>query len=178
MSYQAPQPVTLSQAEQKLYSTIVNRRDDQKWNEIADSMEVLVSSLLKRKAIPEVRQRLFADPGLAEKGKHSRQQVFESNGTSGAAISRHPHFIPYLRHFIDGPDLPRPVIEGLCNLLNEELGTSGELMDQYQRFARAAVRKYGLDRHKAGTEFFRLAIEIGMELGDAHVIRDAARSAR
>jgi len=108
----------------------------------------------------------------------SRQQVFESNATTGNAIYRHPHFIPYIHHWIRGPDLPKDVIDGLCRILNEDHATSGMVMDQYREHARASVRKHGLTPTNAATEFFRLGVEIGMEIDDARTLRDAARSTR
>jgi hypothetical protein len=86
--------------------------------------------------------------------------------------------VSYLKHFINGPDLPQPVIEGLCKILNESMGTSGMVMDQYCRFARESVRKHGLDRAKAATEFFRLGVEIGMSVDNARTLRDAAHTTR
>ncbi len=141
-------------------------------------METLIKSLLDRNAVPQVRLRLFCDPDYAETGNKCPQQVFESNGTSGNAIFRHPHFIPYLRHFIHGPDLPRAAIDGLCKILNDDLGTSGGVMDQYRKHARECVRRYGLVASDAATEFFRLGVEIGMEIHRARTLRDAARSTR
>ncbi len=135
-------------------------------------------ALLKRDAIPRVRLDLFRDPQLAETGSRSREQVFEGNGTQGREVWRHPHFPPYLKHFIEGPDLPLEAIDGLCRILNEDRGTSGMVMDQYRAFARACVRRHGLEKKKAATEFYRLGIEIGMERSDARTLRDAASTAR
>jgi hypothetical protein len=70
------------------------------------------------------------------------------------------------------------VISGLCQLLNEDRGTSGEVMTQYRRFARASVRAYSLTPRAAATEFFRLGLEIGMSVDEAKILRDAALSTR
>lgn len=176
MKYELPIAIALTKEEGDLYSQIPQESSHDDWHDIADAMESLVSSLLDRKAVPEVRLRLFCDPLYAETGSKSRQQVFESNGTSGTEIFRHPHFIPYLRHFIHGPDLPKPVMQGLCNILNEDRGTSGMLMDQFRKYGRNCVRQHKLSSSHAATEFFRLGVEIGMELHDARTLRDAARS--
>jgi len=178
MDYVAPKPIELTDAEAEFYSRIPEISAHDGWHEVADAMEALVTSLLDRKAVPEIRLRLFCDPDYAETGNKSRQQVFESNGTSGNEIFRHPHFIPYLRYFINGPDLPKPAIEGLCKILNDDVGTSGMVMDQYRKHARTCVRQYGLDPGKAAEEFFRLGVEIGMELHAARTLRDAAKSTR
>ena len=176
--YEPPKPIELTHAEAELYSHIPADPDDEGWHEVADTREALVESLRERQAILEVRLRVFFDPAYAETGNKSCEEVFESNGTSGRDIYRHPRFIPYLRYFIYGPDLPKPAIEGLCKILNDDAGTTGMVMDQYRKYARLCVRKYGLDRGKAATEFFRLGIEIGMELDAARTLRNAAKSAR
>jgi hypothetical protein len=178
VEYSPPRPIKLTDEESELYSRIPDSPTHDGWHEVADAMESLVESLLKRNAVPEVRLRLFADPDYAETGMKSRQQVFQSNGTTGNEIFRHPHFIPYLRHFVYGPDLPKPAIDGLCQILKDDRGTSGMVMDQYRKFARDSIRKYGLNPSDAATEFFRLGVEIGMEIQAARTLRDAAKSTR
>ena len=118
--------------------------------------------------------KLFTDPHLAEKGTRSRLAVFEGNGTRGEDIFRHGHFPPYLKHFIEGPDLPKAAIDGLCDILNEDRGTSGEVMDQWRRHARLCVRRFKLSTSRAAPEFFRLGIEVGMDPDDARTLRQAA----
>lgn len=178
MNYVAPQPIELTESESELRSQIPSSPTNDGWHEIADAMEALVESLLARNAVPEVRLRLFCDPAYAETGHKSRQQIFESNGTSGKGIFRHPHFLPYLRHFINGPELPKDAIDGLCAILDADHGTSGMVMEQCRKHARVSVRNHGLSPSMAATEFFRLGIEIGMERRAARALRDAARSTR
>jgi len=40
------------------------------------------------------------------------------------------------------------------------------------------TREHSLDKNKAATEFFRLAVEIGMDIDDARMVRNAAQSTR
>lgn len=178
MKYEVPITIELTEEESTLYARIPKEPQHDDWHEIADAMESLVSKLLKRQAIPKVRLRLFCDPNFAESSGKSPQQGFEANGVSGTDIFLSPHFIPYLRHFIHGPNLPNPVMQGLCKILNEDRGTSGMLMDQYRKYARSSVRQHNLNASYAATEFFRLGVEIGMEIWDARTLRDAARSTR
>lgn len=178
MNCDTPKAVELTDRETELYSQIPEKPQNEGWQVIANAIEELVESLLDRKAVPEVRLRLFCDPEFAETGKKSRQQIFESNGITGSEIFRHPHFLPYLHHFIRGPRLPDDVIENLCTILNDDHGTSGMVLDQYRKHARASVRQHGLPRSEAATEFFRLGVELGMDLHAARSLRDAAQSAR
>lgn len=178
MSYQPPQVVDLTNDELKLNQQIPNTiNSSMEWEPIAEAMESLFRLLIQRNAIPEIRLRIFSDPEYAEVRKKSPKQIFESNGTIGDEILRHPHFIKYLRYFINGPGLPADVINGFCRILNEDTGTSGGILDQLQRYTRACIRKYGLDRHSAASNFYKLAVELEIE-HDPYSIRSAAMSTR
>jgi hypothetical protein len=177
MKYTPPKQVELLNEESKWFKTISSMSNDNKWQTIADAMQKLTKSLLKRNAIPEIRLRLFSDPDLAETRSKSSMQIFESNGVTGDAIFRHPHFVKYLHFFINGPELPAVVIKGFCKILNEDMGTSGMLLDQLCKFVRSCVRDNDLDRRSAATEFYRLAVELDIE-HDPRTIRKASLSAR
>ena len=178
MNYQPPKVVELSSEELKLYEQIFGSANSNgEWPPIAIAMESLFKSLTGRDAIPEIRLRIFADPEYAEIRNKSTKQIFESNGTCGDEIYRHPHFMEHLRYFIKGPDLPVTPINGFCKILNDDAGTSGEILDQLRRFVRSCVREYGLDRHSAASNFYKLAVEL--EIGyDPYSIRTAAMSTR
>ena len=183
MKFSPPHSIALTAEESELYAKIdayskKAHPSHEEWLPVADAMESLVTSLIEREAVPEIRVRLFTDPELAETGNKSRQQVFESNGTSSPDIFRHPHFIPYLKHFIHGPDLPKAAIDGLCRILDDDMGTSGMVLDQYRKHARLMVREYRLDKSRAATEFYRLGIEIGMDQHSAKSLRDAAKTTK
>jgi hypothetical protein len=134
----------------------------------------LMTLLRARNAIPDVRIRNFTEPFPGGRGK-SHQDVFVRNGCRGEAIFKHPHFVPYLRYFMDGPALPATTIEGFRRILIDDSGTSGMVMDQLCRFVRAEARRLGLERSVAREEFWRLAEEV--EYFHAGTIRDAAGSA-
>lgn len=178
MKYVAPTSVDLTTDETELYKKIFRPLSPEHWPETEAAMEALTASLLERDAVPEVRQRLFADATFAEIHSRSPRDTFEINGVRGDEIFRHVDFLPYLRHFIHGPDLPRPVIDGLITILNEDRGTAGMLLKQYEQFARKSVKAYRLSRSIAATEFYRLGVEIGMSVASAKTLRKAALSAR
>lgn len=178
MEHTPPRCVELTDEEANLNEQIPSLPDrGVPWEPIAQAMESLFKSLIERDAIPAVRLRVFDDPRLAEKRGKSPKQVFESNGTCGDDIFRHAHFIKYLRYFINGPDLPKAATEGFCKILNDDEGTSGMILDQLHRYVRSCVREYRLDRYSAGSEFYRLAVELGID-HDPHGIRTAAMSTR
>jgi len=168
--------VKLNKKEQALFDGIcwdldeLSRKDD-----AVDHLErlgQLAESLLRRKAIPQHRVDYFFEPGMALGlyGKSPRQ-VFENNGTRGADILRHPHFMHHLRYFIFGPDLPKDTIAGFCLIIEEDVGTSGMVLDQICRYVRKEVREKNLPSD-AATEFCKLAYEI-----DRPLLASSVRSA-
>jgi len=180
MKVQPPEPIALTEQERALVERIDFEPDHMRlhgrfYDVIEQSCEAakeLSVSLIEREAIPKVRWAYFTDPALNIKLKRSRMEVFEGNGTRGGEILEHPHFLPYLRYFIFGPQLPQPTISGFCELVNRR--DDRELFN----FARREVRQRGLDRHRAAEEFFKLALECGLYEGMARLVRDAALKTR
>jgi hypothetical protein len=174
--------IELSEPESALVSDIVwelGGLKDQKavLANLAKVAEV-TEMLFARKAIPVVRVNYFLDPEMNVGGHgKSRKDVFESNGTKGTDIFRHPHFLKYLKYFLDGPDLPDPAIKQFCQILEDDDGTSGEVLDQVTAFVRKEVKRRSLDPKHAAEEFFKLAHEIERpELAEA--VRSAAARVR
>lgn len=101
--------IELTQEEQALVEQIdfnlpPGRRDAESWRLASLAAGRLMHSLLGRGAIPEIRMRFFTDPEFNIRGRgKSRAQMFEANGTHGAAIYRHGNFLKYLRYFLYGP---------------------------------------------------------------------------
>lgn len=120
----------------------------------------LMESLRTRKAIPAARIHYFTKPYPGGRGK-SHLDNFKSHGNRGEAVFRHPHFVAYLKYFIQGAALPSATIEGFRRILIEDLGSSGMIMDQLCTFVRAEVRKLRLDSTTARDEFWKLAKEVG-----------------
>ncbi len=182
MTVPKPQPVPLTPEESALFDRI----DFELSGEYASRMESLAAaadlaeSLIARGAIPEVRRRYLTDPELNVGGRNkSRIAVFEGNGTHSREILEHPHFLKYLRYFLLGPDLPEETIERFRKVLIDNAGTSGMMLDALCQCARAETRRLTLERrHEAVEEFFKLALECGVDDGVARSIRDAVRSVR
>jgi len=168
-------PVKLNQREEVLAKAI-------DWNDpdkaSMEKVSELAARLLKREAIPESRLRYFTDPGMNIGGRgKSRIQVFAANGTTGEDIYRHPHFLAYLKYFVFGPDLPAETIQSFCKILNDDLGTTGMMLEDLAGFVRKEVRQKNFDRNQAAEEFFKLCHEVG-EAQFAQSVRSAAKQAR
>lgn len=175
-----PRPTTLTPDEQVLFRQILFEGPTpyELYEENSRATAALAESLLQRKAVPVIRQRYFTDPDLNIGSRKSRLERFRER-VADADILGHHGFRKYLKYFIMGPDLPDKTIDGFVQIIEDNLGTSGELLDHFRRFARTASRGLSLDqRHKDMEEFFKLALECGLDLGTARTIRDAVRNAR
>lgn len=180
MEVPKPEVVQLTAEEQELLARIPFSKgyEYETYKETSAVAVALTRSLLQRKAVPQIRVRYFTDPDLNIGSTRSRKEVFEKNGTQGEDILRHVHFLPHLRYFIFGPDLPEPVIQGFRDILIDDCGTSGEVRDQLRQFARHSVRRFSLNRKDAAEEFYKLALECGLVEWEAGSVRDAALSTR
>jgi hypothetical protein len=147
------------------------------WQPVADAMHELMLSLLRRKAIPEPRMKFFTDPAYSIGGHGlSRQQVFEKNGTCGEAVFRHGHFVKYLHYFIYGPDLSQSIIDDFQQKIADcgEPFTSSDALSVGDS-ARQITRARGLNPSDAAEEFYKLALDCGLDAGDARLIRDRVK---
>ena len=179
-----PEPVVLRPEEDALLQRIVFEpggfQQPQAVRSSCSAAAQLAGSLLNRRAIPEDRLRYFTDAELNIGGHgRSRADVFESNGARGDAMLRHPHFLKYLKYFLYGPDLPAETVARFRQIVIDDAGTSGMILDQLRRFARAEARRLSSGRRTdVHEEFFKLALECDLELGVARSVRDAVREAK
>lgn len=139
----------------------------------------LAQALLKRKAIPTMRLRWFTDPKLNIGVSCSREEVFERNGTRGNDILFHGNFVKYLRYFLFGPDLPAATMTAFQQRVKECGGfVSGSDYPDLDQIVRSAVRTHRLYPGDAAEEFFKLALECGLEPFTARHFRDTAKKIR
>jgi hypothetical protein len=155
------------------------KHNPEHWNAVGEAALGLMKSLIARKAIPDVRSKYFTDSEFNVGGRgRSRAEVFEKNGTSGEAIFRHPHFLTYLHYFLYGPDLPPPVTEAFREKIADMgLITSSDIVP-LGAFARQLTRDHRLRGGDPAEEFFKLALDCGLELYEAQSIRESVKSVR
>lgn len=146
------------------------------WIGVGAASEQMMRSLLSRNAIPEIRKAYLSDARLNVGGRgKSRLDVFESNGTRGAAVFRHPHFLKYLHYFLYGPDLPDEVATEFkqevqrCGMI-----TSGDIFP-LGKAARSLAKRRRMEMREAAEELFKLAFECGLDASDAEAIRSIVR---
>jgi hypothetical protein len=156
------------------------RHNADSWRPIADAMHELMVSLLQRNAIPETRMKFFNDPTYFIGGHGlSHLQVFEKNGTRGDAIFRHGNFAKYLRYFLYGPDLSQSIIDDF----HQKIADCGETFTSRDALAvgdsaRQSTRAHGLNPRDAAEEFYKLALDCGLDADDARLIRDRVKQMR
>lgn len=155
------------------FSSISDKPSDIELRQSIEPAYELAKSLLERKAIPLIRIQYFKDPEFNINGRgKSRKNIFEQNGTKGESILRHPHFHPFLRYFIFGPDLPSNIIEEFNLLVNEcEPVTSGDF-EKFCNLARQQIRNFSIDKDTAAEEYFKLCLELGLGNGMSRTVRD------
>ena len=139
----------------------------------------LLESLSERGAIARERLSYWDDPKYNTGGlKTSHRGVFERNGWRGREIYTHPHFIPYLRYFLFGADLPDAVVADFEETVGNPAWVTSSDIVPIGKCARGLARRYGLDRKHAAAEFFKLCLDMGLERDTAFSVRRAVMQLR
>ncbi len=172
--------IDLAQHEQTLVARIdFDPRPGVDWENIADAVDELVKLLLERKAIPEARLKFVADAKYNIGGHgSSRAEIIERNGKP-LPLFRNPAFLKYLHYWLYGPDLDTAVIKAFQTKVIE-CGNpfTGSDAIEVADFARQLTRSHNVDRHNAPTEFYKLALDCGLDADDARIVRDSVMKAR
>lgn len=138
----------------------------------------LADSLLKRSAVPTVRMAYFTDPKMLVGGRgRSRKAMFERNFTRGREIFRHPHFLPILRYFICGPELPPGTADRLREIVADGRGSRPALHRRLRALVRNELRTRRLSRLHFADQLFKAAHELGLP-NLARPLRSAALAFR
>lgn len=166
--------IDLTPAEQALLDTIELR--DSHFNHAVylankEPVLALLRSLIEREAIPDERLNYWLDPDYNVGVSTSRKGVFDRNRRVGEEIYTHPHFLRYLRYFLFGADLPELVVQRFEEQVgNPEWVTSGDVIP-IANCARTLTRQFNLDRTRAPEEFFKLSLDVGLDLDTALQVR-------
>ena len=140
----------------------------------------LLESLSERGAIPEERLNYWNRPdyNTDRRLKVSNKGMFERNGCTGQEIYTHPHFIPYLRYFLCGVDLPDAVIAEFEEKVgNPRCATSSDIVP-LGKSARDLARQHHLNRAHASEEFFKLCLDMGLGLSTAASVMSSVKQLR
>lgn len=168
--------VELTEEEQKLYEDIISldiSEDYEKRVRKLDSLQLLTKSLLDRKAIPEQRIRFFTDKDFQFGGtKKSRKEVFESNGTKGQEIFKHPHFIKYLKYFVEGANLNLHLTKSILEIYSKCHYSDDAINEIYNLLkSNSLIPKDKSSRQELADEIFKLLVDLKIEPNYCHQIR-------
>ncbi len=143
------------------------------------SIPALLKSLHDRKAIPRERLSYWNNPAyFVGRGKTSHKGAFERNGCTGRDIYTHPHFLPYLRYFLYGADLPEPLIAKFEERVGSPKWVTSSDIVPIAKCARDLAREYHLSRWDAAEEFLKLCIDMGLGLSTAKIVRNSVMRMR
>lgn len=171
----APFAIELSPEEKALLAALsfLTPQESADYQRNGEIVLELTQRLIAREAIAEHRLRYFTDPQYHPSNRRqSRQDVFERNGCKGESILRHSHFLPHLRYFIFGANLPE-TLRNTFKAAVEECGevTSGDIAPLADK-AKALARRFGLGAD-VREEFYKLALDCGLSESDATAMRAA-----
>lgn len=139
----------------------------------------LLKSLTERGGIPEQRVNYWNDPRYhLGRIKASHKGVFERNGCTGSDIYTHPHFIPYLRYFLFGADLPDSVIAAFEAKVGNPQWVSSSDVTPIGKCARDLTRQHRLTPSEASEEFFKLCLDMGLSLDTAQSVTRSVKQLR
>ena len=175
MHHNTPQMVSLNPGEQKLLGQItfgLGHGNDEVLKKSCETASVLATLLLQREAIPEIRVRFFIDPEFNIGAKKSRLQVFESDGITDHAVFSNLRFLEYLHYFIYGPKLSEQVINEFSNIAYPYEYISGGEIKDLRELVISLVYEYKLNPRDVACEFFKLALECGMDVYFAQSIKN------
>ncbi|TGP88919.1 MULTISPECIES: hypothetical protein [unclassified Mesorhizobium] len=152
-------------------------RDHEDWKRNSELAAQLAHSILKRKAVPDHRLRYFTDPDYHPGGRNkSRRDNWVANGNSYEDILRHNNFLPYLRYFIHGPNIPKRIIDEFRQAVLDCGQVSSGDMPELTKMARRLWRESG--RIYDANTFYQMALECGLNNFRAPSIHSAIRQAR
>ena len=171
--------IELTAEEETLLSTIefeaLKLESGQPARDNAERAAQLATFLIDRKAIPEIREKVYSDEGYTTGHGPSAAEQFRRHDNTHEETIRHPHFLPWLRYFIFGPKLPETMIREFEILLSE-LGslTSGD-GPALKNFIRNQIKHHRLEKSKSD-EVYKLILEFKDDTYLAKSLRAHART--
>ncbi len=133
----------------------------------------LAKSVVGRGGVPKIRWRYFTDRDLNVGAALSREEVLEAKGVSPSGVLMELAFLPMLHYWIYGPQLPQDIVSSFMVAVAQ-----GTDLRALRRSVRQAVREHGLQHNEVAEEFYKLALEAGLDSEAAWSIRNAVYTIR
>ncbi|MGV8137038.1 MAG: hypothetical protein AB2L20_17640 [Mangrovibacterium sp.] len=168
--------IELTEKEQEQFDLALKCSTDSDYEEnqtSLDSLQALTESIIAREAIPKNRLKYFIDRDFQTgSSKMSRKEVFESKGTKGKKIFRHPGFIKYVDYFINGAKVPPNVYEVAKSIIDSHSYQDEAIQKLYDylKYGRL-IPKDKNSKNKFADEIFKLAVDLGFDSGNCKFIR-------
>lgn len=170
--------IDLTAEERALFESIraENEREGPFSDDYGSHVEELLQRLQARGAIPAIRLRYFTDAELNPGVRKSRQQVFVDNGCdTREKLLTSGNFFRHLDYIVRGPRVPARLVASF----KDHAATPFPEFENLRRLVRAEVR--ALTQAPPGVyledDIFMLALESGLDLGEARIIRTDVMSA-
>ena len=173
--------IELTEKEEKLFDKVKSYKLDQEFNERIsklESLQELTFSLLERNAIPKKRYQFLTKKEFQfGQTKKSRWEIFESNGSIGHNIFKHPHFIKYLMYFINGANLDDLLISQIEQIYNKNYYKDDALEEIYNFLKiNDKIPKERNSRNCFSEEVFKLLLDFEIELDSCHRLRQKIKT--
>jgi hypothetical protein len=133
----------------------------------------LAQSLIARNAIPLIRVNYFVKPEYnLGNPRSSKKDGFERKGVTGEAIPKHPHFLPYLKYFIYGAELPEPLKQGFYSIKLDSFDDDDFIEKAWPKMKAYLTANRHLDRNTIAEEIFKLCLDLEVDLTYAKRLRN------
>ena len=172
--------IELTEREAALAAKIEARKENHEpdaWDGVVSAMTELWRSLTQREAIPAARWQFFNDPEcyIGGHGRSHRQTVEINNKGPFYTSTAFPR---YLHYFIHGPNLPVSVAVALQKRIDDcSPPFNGTDALEVAAYARQLCRSHGLGNRDAD-EFYKLALDCGLDPDYARTVRDSVKQVR
>ncbi|TAJ14054.1 hypothetical protein DMA11_06790 [Marinilabiliaceae bacterium JC017] len=168
--------IELTHVEQEQYDLAFkfNPKKDYEENQNSlDALQALTESIIAREAIPKNRLKYFIDREYQHgRTKMTRKEVFESNGTKGKKMFRHPHFIKYVDYFINGAKISLNVYEVAKSIADSQSFQDEAIQKIYDYLKSSGlIPKEKNSKNKFADEIFKLAVDLGFDSDYCKFIR-------
>jgi hypothetical protein len=168
--------IELTEKEEKQFDLALKcspSRDYEENQKSLDALQELTESIIAREAIPKNRLKYFIDRDYQHSGtKLSRKEVFESNGTKGKKIFRHPHFIKYIDYFINGAKVTPNVYEFAKSIFVSHSFQDEAIQELYDYLkSNRLIPTDKNSKNNFADEIFKLAVDLGFDSNYCKFIR-------
>mgnify|MGYP000955575263 CR=1 FL=1 len=181
MKIQTIYKIELTESENQLFTSVLrfNTASYEQARNILHDCEELATILLSEKdRIPLSRLNYFFEPEYnISSPKSSRKEIFERNGTNGNSILSHGNFVKYLIYWVNGANVDKEIKNIAANTIVNDYYKDHDCITKFFNAIRSKIPR-NHQNSEFSEEIFKLAIDSGMSLMYATLLRDKVRSVK